>query len=486
VTVHSVYDPIAHLAVADPQRPAVILPRRRVSFGELDAMTARAALALREAGLKPGDRAGITLGRPLLHLVTALALARLQVCHMALPLSDPPLLRARTCRDVALAAVISEEPVPGLATIRPDPSWLDGSPGAGSPGPGKAADLPFLVLKSSGTTGEPKYADLTHADALARYHRFQRPFAVVAGDVFWPLSAIDYLLSKLRALYCLQAGAAVCLPAGLTAMTDIVAFARAAGASLAAATPSHMEVLLQLALPRDAIPSLRILEVTTATVTEQLRHRLRQAFGERLHVTYATNEAGTVTVATPEEQLQVPDTVGRVLPGVTLEIVNARDQPLPPGSIGQVRLRASGIARSYLGNPAASDKFFRNGWFYPGDLAALLPGGSLILHGRSDDMMICDGVNIYPSEIERVLLAHDAVHEAAAFPVSSQLHQQIPCAAVILSRPVPAQVLDAHCRERLGFKTPRRILVLDDYPRNAAGKVLKRELSKMAARSFSG
>ena len=353
-------------------------------------------------------------------------------------------------------------------------------------GPGVSVDLPFLILKSSGTTGNPKYADLTHADALARFHRFQRPFGIAAGDVFWPLSAIDYVLSKLRALYCLQAGAAVCLPVGLTAMADIIAFARAVGASVAAATPAHMEVLLQLSLPRDTIPALRILEVTTATVTEQLRLRLRQAFGDVVYVTYATNEAGTVTVATPEEQLQVPETVGRVLPGVTLEIVDVQDQVIPAGSVGQVRLRATGIPRSYLGDAAASSKSFRNGWFYPGDLAALLPGGSLVLHGRSDDMMICDGVNIYPSEIERVLLAHDAVHEAAAFPVLSRVHQQLPCAAVILSRPVPAQELDAHCRERLGFKTPRRILVLDDYPRNAAGKVLKRELSKMAARVFSG
>ena len=75
--------------------------------------------------------------------------------------------------------------------------------------------------------------------ALARFHRFQRPFTIAAGDVFWPLSAIDYVLSKLRALYCLQAGAAVCLPVGLAAMTDIVTFARAVGASVAAAAPAR-------------------------------------------------------------------------------------------------------------------------------------------------------------------------------------------------------------------------------------------------------
>lgn len=485
--MRTVYDPIASLAAEQPNRLAVILPKRRVSFGALDAMVRRAAGDMRRAGLRAGGRVGIATARPLLHLVTALALARLQVSHIALPLTDPPLLRARTCSDLALAAVIGEaEIAAGVAAIRPDVSWLDGRPAADDLPESVPQDLPFLVLKSSGTTGDPKFADLTHADALVRQDRFCRAFGLRADDIFWPLSTLDYLASKLRALYCLQAGVPVCLPTGLSTMPQVLAFACAAGASFATATPAHMEVLLQLQPTPSQIPPLRIFEVLSATVSEQLRHRFRDAISDTVHVSYATNEAGTITLATPEQQRQVPDTVGRVLPGVTLEIVDRDNRPLAPGEVGLVRLRAAGIARSYIGNAAASEDSFRDGWFYPGDLAACLPDGSLILHGRADDMMICDGVNIYPSEIERVLLTHDAVHEAAAFPVASRIHQQLPCAAVRLSRPVAIAELAAHCDERLGFKAPRRILVLDDYPRNAAGKVLKRELSRLAAAQLSG
>jgi acyl-coenzyme A synthetase/AMP-(fatty) acid ligase len=127
----------------------------------------------------------------------------------------------------------------------------------------------------------------------------------------------------------------------------------------------------------------------------------------------------------------------------------------------------------YHGNPAATARHFRDGWFYPGDLASLAPDGALCLHGRTDDMMNLNSVKIFPREIERVLEEHPAVKSAAAFAKPSPVHGSIPVAAVELHEAASVAVdeLMARTRERLGVRAPRRIIVVPALPRSAAGKI---------------
>jgi len=119
---------------------------------------------------------------------------------------------------------------------------------------------------------------------------------------------------------------------------------------------------------------------------------------------------------------------------------------------------------------------------YPGDLGVLTDDEQLIFKGRADDMMLFDGINIYPAEIEAVLAAHEAVGEAAAFPLKSEVHQDIPVAAVTLRAPVTEGELLAFCRARLGARTPQRIVAVEEFPRSPAGKILKRELPNVLRR----
>jgi acyl-coenzyme A synthetase/AMP-(fatty) acid ligase len=123
---------------------------------------------------------------------------------------------------------------------------------------------------------------------------------------------------------------------------------------------------------------------------------------------------------------------------------------------------------------------FREGWFYPRDLVSLMPGEPLIFHGRADDVMILNGINIFPSAIEDILESHPGVKEAVAYAVKSRVHGEIPVAAVVLNDAAEAGLasdLLNHCRQALGIRAPRQIVVLDRIPRNAAGKPLRRELS---------
>jgi acyl-coenzyme A synthetase/AMP-(fatty) acid ligase len=130
----------------------------------------------------------------------------------------------------------------------------------------------------------------------------------------------------------------------------------------------------------------------------------------------------------------------------------------------------------YIGDEAASARAFRGGWYYPGDLGYLDEGGALYFRGRADDLMNYDGMKIYPADIEEVLLAHPAVAEAAAFPLPSDRHQDVPFAAVVLRSPVAAATLLDWCRERLGARAPIKLAQLASLPRTERGKVNKQAL----------
>ena len=134
---------------------------------------------------------------------------------------------------------------------------------------------------------------------------------------------------------------------------------------------------------------------------------------------------------------------------------------------------AERLAGVDVDDAAATAKHFRDGWFVPGDLASFDADGRLYLHGRKDDMMIMNGINIFPAEIERTLEAHPAVEAAAAFPIPSTVHGQIPAAACTASE------LVGYARTALGVRAPRRIEILAALPRNAQGKIVRREIVGM-------
>ena len=175
---------------------------------------------------------------------------------------------------------------------------------------------------------------------------------------------------------------------------------------------------------------------------------------------------------------KVPGVVGQLLPDAQVEVVDEDHNPLPFGDVGRLRLTSTSTIDGYLDNLRETAAFFRDDWFYPGDLGELTPDGALIHYGRADDLMILNGFNIYPAEIENALLQHPAVVEAAAFPVKHQVKGDIPAAAVVTNAQVSEDELYAHCRSWLGAKSPVGIMGVDKLPRNAAGKVLKAELQK--------
>jgi acyl-coenzyme A synthetase/AMP-(fatty) acid ligase len=468
------------LAAVRALRPAIVAPKGTLSWAKLEALVWASAQQWHETGLRPGDRVGLTLSRPLVHLMTSLALTRIGVGQVSLPASESVSVRDSVSRRLGLKLVLTD---PGAESLSV-PTWaIEGLPDRDVTEQerlrirSRELDAPWLIVQSSGTTGAPKFAEVSHRRAIERLQRSLHLFERRPDDLFWAASRLDFTVAKQRTYFNLLAGTPICLPLGLQGMADIVTFLKAQRVTLACGAPSHLYSLVDQG---EALPSIRAFEARSAVISESLRRAFRSRVSSRLFVVYATNEGEALSIASPELQDCIPDTVGVPTGSVQLQIVDEEGAVLPPGQTGEIRARGSGFVDGYLDNAGASARAFKEGWFYPGDMGYLTPEGALILQGRTDDMMIFDGVNIFPAEIEQVLSAHPAVREVAAFGWAHPRYQDIPVAAVTLLDRIAEADLIRHCRERLGSKFPRRIFFLDELPKNPMGKVLKRELRAFA------
>jgi acyl-coenzyme A synthetase/AMP-(fatty) acid ligase len=464
-----------------PRASAVITPRCTLNFAQLDAAIWRGAAHFRAQGLAAGQVVMLDIRDSVRHLVGALALARIGVAHFSKSSQEdaasmaPILARLRAVRTVTQEEVQEDSIFFGSA--QPERAAIAEI----------AADMmkhgatPWLYVTSSGTTGRAKIMGITHRMNLQRCRRHASGVPVLASDRHLSLSDLAFHSPKRQAVGALEAGGCVAFVDGLK-LPESIEFIRRVGVTRITCGPIHLHWLCALAERHEGLllPELRVLEVLGSAVTEKLRRRVRQQVSGNLYVNYGSSETSAVTVAPPE--IAIPDTVGAALPGVQLEVVDAANKPLPFNEVGHIRIRAPGTVEGYFDDAEATAKAFRDGWFFPGDLGMLTEDGQLIFKGRADDMMLCDGINIYPAEIEAALGAHEAVDEVAALALKSEVHHHVPVAAVALRAPVAEADLLAYCRSRLGLRAPRRIVIVEAFPRNPAGKILKRELGEVLAR----
>ena len=186
-----------------------------------------------------------------------------------------------------------------------------------------------------------------------------------------------------------------------------------------------------------------------------------------------------MSLLTPDDQVRRGDSVGRAMFAVEIQVVDENHVLLPPGETGRLRYRSPGSATGFYGDPESTAQKFKEGWFYPGDFGALDEEGYLFLKGRRKDIIVRGGVNIYPNEIEEILMSHPAVDEAAVVGQRSTEMGEEVAAFIIAKSKVPEQELVEFCRSRLApYKIPRMICFVEEMPRNSLGKILKPELMK--------
>jgi acyl-CoA synthetase (AMP-forming)/AMP-acid ligase II len=474
-------DTISWHAGHQPWAVAIVENDAAIHYRTLEQMIWRAAWYLRQSGIASGDVVGIALPHSALYLVAVYALARIGAVSTALPKSDPPALRQSLAAKFGVKFVIalssSGEPS-GIPTIVLTSEGLGKAPSA-VPASLRAegGSKPWTIRRTSGTTNEAKGIEISHTCLLEEF-RAQTAYFPGPRDrliAMVPMSLTYGLHMCKRILF---AGGCIVVPTSTTDPAIMFETIDRAAITWANLTPNAFDALLPL-LPTEAqrAPHLRGLVASGMAMPDALRQAIRGRFSQALSIRYGSNEAGYLTAADAEMQARYPETVGRALPGVELQIVDDEDRPVAAGEAGHVRARTPWMTTGYVNAPAKPGQAFRNGWIYLGDIGVLSPEGMLFVKGRIDDMMNFDGIKIMPADIEDALLAHPAVTEAVAFPMASGRHQHLPAAAVIVRHDIQGDVLLAHCRERLGARSPVYLSIEQSFPRNPGGKVLRNELA---------
>jgi len=476
-------DGIVQQVKTRPGAVAVHLPGGGLTFAQLDNLVWQIATLLHHGGVKPGDVVALTFGSELIVLVTMLATARLGATVFSVPDNYPPLQKSELMMRAGVSVIASDHAEghdPSLPVLLIDRTSIGNRSLPVDTGVRQEyPEAPWLIIAGSGSTGTPKLIPLSHQVFLQRIELFDKAIPLTQDDCIASFINIDFQVAKIQYLHALFTGASIAFRSLMGG--DVFEFCRRNQVTVLYTAVIHLKQLVSKAArqPGQALGFLRALVAGGSTVSDRLRKDIASHLSDKLYVRYGTNETGPISDASPPEVFSVPGSIGRPYGGIELQVIGKGGLPLAVGDIGLVRIRTPGVISHYLGDEEATRKALQGSWFLPGDLGKLTGEGQLVYCGRADHMMIMDGVNIYPAEIERVICEHSAVRDAAAMPVRSDLHQEIPVCAVELMDDchVTEQELGSYCVARLGFRAPKRIVQVDKIPRTEQGKLIRAELA---------
>lgn len=463
------------------------------TYPELIDRVARLAAGLARAGLRPGDRVVLDLpnGPNLLEMLWACFWGGYVVVPLNWHLHPEEV--AYVLDDCAAAAILLGAETRHHAGALPSGVQIIGAgvsslndvlADVGSPlCEVDGGDVAWLFY-TSGTTGRPKGATLSHRNLLAMTLNYYADLDPVApGSVFVHAAPLSHG-SGLYLLPVTGHGATNVIaestsfdPSGYLDLMDAV---QATHATFLA--PTMLNRLVAAAQPDDPrLASLRSVVVGGAPFYREDIVRAQECLGPIVTQIYGQGEAPmTVTVLHPDEcSGERLASCGRSFTGVALRVIDDDGVEVPTGTAGEVAVRGDVVMSGYWNNPDATAQALRDGWLRTGDVGHLDHDGYLYLTDRAKDVIITGGSNVYPREVEEVLLAYPGVREVAVIGEPDSEWGEAICAVVVLDADVcvSEEELLSHCRGHLAsFKKPRRFVFAADLPKNATGKVLKREL----------
>jgi long-chain acyl-CoA synthetase len=479
-----------------PDRAAIRLDETVLSYAELNGLSARAAGWLRGRGLRPGDPVGIMT--PNVPVFPVLYYAVLRAGGAVVPMN--PLLKAREVahylgdsgarlvlawEDAAQQAAAGAETAGaeavriGAATLAEITAWPLPFPDQDEV-VRRADDDTAVILYTSGTTGTPKGAELTHAN--------MRRNASVTATSLLGLGPDDVLMGCLPLFH--SFGQTCGLNAAVLSgacLTLIPRFSPAAAlrvierdrVTVFEGVPTMYVAMLGEGSGVADTASLRLCVSGGAALPVEVLHGFEKAFGTVILEGYGLSETSPVATFNRYESRK-PGSIGVPIEGVELKLVTDDDGAAPPGEVGEIAIRGHNVMKGYRNRPEATAAAIRGGWFHTGDLARVDADGFYYIVDRKKDMIIRGGYNVYPREIEEVLYEHPAVLEAAVIGIPHPVHGEEVGAAVTL-RPGAVCTQDElreYVKERVAaYKYPRHVWLTDGLPKGPTGKLLKREIT---------
>ena len=395
----SIVSPILAQARHEPAALAICLPgsqQPNMSYGRLAASLNNVGQHALAAGLKRGDTVAISVGDAVLHLVLTLGLTQVGIVTLSGAASEIP-------PEIPVSAYLADAATaPGAnRSIHVDAQWLtgDGKPPAGNSDDHDRANVARIVL-TSGTTGQPKGVALTHDMIARRVGAFTfafgnrvpqcaRLFVDVGLSSSYGFQWIVWLLSR---------GGAVFLR-GTDAGETMQAFELYKVQSMVAAPSGLAEFVELYEQSPDFTCPFDVIVAGGSLLWKSLADRVRMRMCSHLVTSYGASEFSPIAVGPSHQICDIAGAVGYVCAGATVQAVDDSDSPLAPGEMGLIRVRGDFLVDGYVGNPQGSDRAFRNGWFYPGDIGAVTADNVLVISGRQTAVLNVGGNKMGPEAI---------------------------------------------------------------------------------------
>ncbi|WP_082646425.1 AMP-binding protein [Bradyrhizobium valentinum] len=493
---------IGRTASSFPHQPAIVSATfAPLTYRDLQRQLDSIRRQLRLAGFDCNARIGVLMPNSTDAVLTIVAVA---CCSIAVPL-DPRLSQAeidqrldmlrlnalllpqgsaseaRQAAELRRLPIIEAAPVGqgllglNIAVQVSNSPAIDAEPDPGSPA---------FILQTSGTTAQPKLIPFSHSNMLAAAARLHSWFGLTHRDRCLSVSSPYYSHGlKVTVFTPLLTGGSIAVPANsaVVALDEWLDVLRPTWYS--AGPTLHAAVLDKAASLEDApaAHTLRFAVSGGAPLPEEVQDGLQRILGVPVLEHYGSSEAAQIAANLPPPGPNRPGTCGQPWPD-TVAIVGEDGHPLPAGERGEIWVRGPTVISGYLDASELNQAAFREGWFRTGDIGSLDGDGFLSLHGRLSELINRGGEKIAPAEVESALLRHPAIAEAAAFAIAHpRLGDDV--AAAIIPHPgaqtTPVQVRQFLQRELASFKIPRRILILDQLPKGATGKVQRRRLREL-------
>jgi long-chain acyl-CoA synthetase len=501
---------LSESARSAPDHPVAVFDGGQLTYRHLDMASDRVAANLAAAGIEPGDRIALQLPNIPQFLVAYFGI--LKAGAVVVPLNV--LLRAPEIAfhlsDSGARVLITWEGVLAEAAKGAEAAGLGRIYAVGHAA-GAGGALPFerliedasppvetvtrdpadtaVIVYTSGTTGRPKGAELTHIQLYMNADIPGRLFGVRPDDVVitaLPLFHVFGLSSILDC--CVRFGATMSLIPRFTPAAVLAAIQRDRATIFEGVPTMFADLLSYPDLGGYDLSSLRVAISGGASIPAPVLDAFEERFGLVILEGYGLTETASTTTFNPSEAERRAYSVGKPIWGTQTQIWDASGRPLPPGPehVGEVVTRGLHVMKGYLNQPEATADAFTGDWLHTGDLGYFDEDGFLFIVSRKKELIIRGGYNVYPSEIENVLHAHPSVAEAAVVGVPDERLGEEVMAVVIVrgTMELGEPELVVWCRERLAaYKCPRIYQFRSELPKNTLGKVLKDELVLSWARS---
>jgi long-chain acyl-CoA synthetase len=485
------------------EKNAVIDKDKSYSFAELKLLSDQFALGLIGRGVNKGDRVALYCINSVQFVISYMGIVKAGAVVVPINLLQKPSEIAYVLDNANVMGLIYHDAfqknVDEFSTLINTPSFqicissntdksIAWDQAFNNSGQLKSIDIDapndlVAILYTSGTTGKPKGAMLTHQNLVtntasvfsAMKWRAGKEVVALVLPMFHAFAATVGMLTPLTSGCCF-------VPIPKFEPDNLLKIIEQTQATVFLGVPSMYNVLLNTKDDKVArFNSIRLCVSGGASMPIDVLNRFEEKFNTAIYEGDGPTECSPVTCVNPIGGVRKVGTVGLPVPNVQMKIFDEKGNELPLGEIGEIAVRGASVMKGYWKLPEATAESFHNDWFLTGDLGNQDEDGYFSILDRKKDMVIVNGMNVYPRIIEEVLYQLEGIREAAVIGHKDKTHGEIPVAYVSVEEGAILEASDIRkwCREHLGsYEVPRKVLFLDDLPKNAAGKIVKRVLNK--------